>query len=172
MGQPGSILLNHLGLTTTWNISATSHLNTFKLSHSLFILKKFLKLILSVSLVYNNHLFFNSFFFNYYLRYLSLPVNITDDTFFKFYRIQTLTNSILNIKKNYIVRISLKKFHISNIFFLSINDWFILYFYIYTSWKKKKNRISSKIFNTSILSDVIYFYNSYYIYLFKYFNKF
>lgn len=127
MGQPGNTLLNHLGISTYWNKPLVS-LNKSTVSLNLFLIfKKFIRILFKFNHVFANHLFYNALFFNK-KKLLSLPVYISEVMFFKFYRIETLVNNKLNIKKNYLIRLGLKNIYFFSLKFFFLNNFFLVYF--------------------------------------------
>ena len=127
MGQPGNSLLNHLGVSIYWNKPAVS-LNKAAISNNILLLfKRFIQILFKFNHVFSSHLFYNKFFFNN-KKLLSLPVYISEEMFFKFYRIETLTNLKLGIKKNYLIRLGLTNIYFFSLKFFFINNFLLIYF--------------------------------------------
>lgn len=138
MGQPGNTLVNFLGLTTRWDFPSSTFSLQALTAHYYKILQLFIYVISKVGFVYASHLFYKKFFFFEIEILITLPVNIDETTFYKFYRVGTLTDSVLNIKQQYIMRIGLKKIQFSNIFFLQTANWVLIYFLANSLFNLKK----------------------------------
>lgn len=139
MGRPGNSLLNHLSVSNYWNKPIVS-INRNSLS---WIYYAFLKRVIQILFKYNNvysiHLFYNKYFTH--LKYnLTLPVFITQHFFYKFYRIGTISNSRLNIKKNYLIRLGISNIYFFSLKFYLLNDWILVFFGFF---KPKKYTLSN-----------------------------
>jgi len=126
MGQPGNTLTNFLSLSTFWFAPSTVINNVGFVNLAMFNLKKFIITIIRLGFVYATHIFYNFLFFlNWGL--ITLPVEIDEFMFSKFYRIGLLKNAILGVKKHYLLRKSLEKIYFSSIFFFSYSRWIFVY---------------------------------------------
>lgn len=124
MGQPGNTLLNHLGVTNYWLVPNSNINYSQRLSLTLNYLLKYLYILIKIGIIWDNHLFYNFFFFKNKIL-LTLPVHISGDIFFKFFRLETITNWILKIRKTYLIRLSLNKIYFSSIYIFVLQQWII-----------------------------------------------
>lgn len=168
MGQPGNILINHLGFNINWHSIFSIFSKTYLTSIKLLNFKNLFLFLFKLSTVFIHHLFYSLIFFNKFL-ILTIPGNITSKTFFKFYRIDIISNVIAGIKKSYISRVGFFKTSFSNIFFLSLNNWIIVYFFYflpakdYNLLKLSNFTFFSLVFNFFLII-FLYFYNFFYFF--------
>lgn len=103
MGQPGNVLTNHLGLTNVWSLPLHSTETKSFLAPVLDILRNFIKIYINSGIIHTFHLFISNYWNATYFA-PSLPVIKTFRFFSKFYRVFTIVNARLKLKKKYILR--------------------------------------------------------------------
>ena len=125
MGQPGNTLINHLGITNTWNLPVTHTQVSFFSIHSLRAARYALRVYVNSGIIHLFHIFASEYWFSYYTR-SSLPIVTTFKAFSKFYRLSVIKNERLHLKKKYVLRknsdttdtiISAPSFSLSRIWF-------------------------------------------------------
>lgn len=103
MGQPGNSLVNRLGFSNLWRSPLAERYNNFYSTHftpnALFLLRVYI----NSGIIHAYNLFITGYW-NSNVRFLSIPVIRTFGSFSKFYRIATIHNARLNLKKKYVLR--------------------------------------------------------------------
>ena len=92
-----------MGITNVWSVPVSSLESNNFIAPILNLLKNLIKIYISSGIIYTFHLFANDYWYPFYIA-LSLPKIKTFRFFSKFYRVFTITNIRLKLKKKYILR--------------------------------------------------------------------
>jgi hypothetical protein len=148
MGQPGNALTNHFGVSSSWNSFSVSAKNIIFSSTLLSNIIDFVALMFKSGIIFTCHPFVSSLYLSTNNRE-SLPTLITLSSFSKFYRIRTVSNLRLNIKKKYVTRVSAQNLNLSSIQFVRLNNSLLVYLFASNLYFNFMNRLGSRSTTTS-----------------------
>ena len=103
MGQPGSALVNHLGFTNVWYTPSVTRYSRFYTSPVLRNSTFLLRVYVNSGVIHTINLFI-SCYWTRLVHPLSIPTVTTFGSFSKFYRMATIKNERLRLKKRYVLR--------------------------------------------------------------------